>query len=187
MVRYTPARTYLIATAVALGMACFCGWWGWNWNWWWSAIPAVLFLVSAGGVGWLATRPAILVSPDFLKIRDREIPWDSIRRVDQTNWISPMVLDLTLADSFRLRIIYPGDSAHTSALLETIQKNSRRALLNGIPHAQIYGEPIDQQPPVQQRRALATPRYRLLTEEDEAEVERLYQKLKAAGRLDPDK
>lgn len=183
MVRFTPSRTYITACAVALGMAAFSAWCAWTW--WPALIPTVLLVMSAGVVFWLATRPAIEVDGESLKIRDRVIPWDTIRRVDQTNWVSPMVLDLTTADRLQLRIVYPGDSAHSTQLLETIQKNARRALLNGIPHAQIYGEPIDQAPPVE--RTLPSPRYRLLNDEDEAEVERLYQKLKTAGRLDPDK
>lgn len=183
MVRYTPSRTYITAAAVAMGMAAFSAWCAWSW--WPAAIPTVLLIASAGVVFWLAARPAVEVDEYCLRIRDRSIPWTSIRRVDQTNWISPMVVDLTMADRFRLRIVYPGDAAHSARLLETIQKNSRLALLNGIPHAKIYGEPIDQQPPV--GRTMPSPRYRLLNEDDEAEVERLYQKLKTAGRLDPDK
>jgi hypothetical protein len=183
MGRFTPSRTYITACAVALGMAAFSAWCAWTW--WVAAIPAFLLLASASLVFWLAVRPAVEVDERGLKIRDRSVPWSTVRRVDQTNWISPMVLDLTLADRSRLRIIYPGDSGKSAELLELIQKYSRYALLNGIPHAQIYGEPIDQQPPVE--RASSTPRYRLLNEDDEAEVERLYQKLRTAGRLDPDK
>ena len=183
MVRFTPSRTYITACAVAMGMAAFCAWCALTW--WPAAIPGGLLVLSAGVVFWLATRPAIEVDQTHLKVRDRVIPWTSIRRVDQTNWISPMVLNLTTADRLALRIIYPGDAAHSAQLLETIQKNSRHALLNGIPHAQIYGEPIDQQPPVE--RVPPAPRYRFLNEDDEAEVERLYQKLKTAGRLDTDK
>jgi hypothetical protein len=184
MVRFTPSRTYITACAVALGMAAFSAWCAWTWLP--ALIPTVLLLVSAGGVFWLATRPAIEVDEQNLKIRDRVIPWSAIRRVDQTNWISPMVLHLTTADRLNLRIIYPGNPVQSSQLLEIIQRNARNALLNGIPHAQIYGEPIDQAPPVERTHSPA-PRYRLLNEEDEAEVERLYQKLKTAGRLDPDK
>jgi hypothetical protein len=183
MERYSPSRTYYTATAVALGMAAFSFWCALSW--WPAYIPVVLLVASGALTLWLATRPAIEVLESGLLAQGRSIGWKSIRRVDQTNWISPMVVYLTLADGTRLRILYPGEPRRSNELLETILKNSTRAKLNGIPHAQIYGPTLDPMPPAP--RVTPAPRYRLLTEEDEAEVERLYQKLKAAGRLDPDK
>jgi hypothetical protein len=180
MQRYTSSKTWFTAAAVAMGMAAFSGWAALRW--WPAAIPAVLLVASAGLVLWLALRPAISVSDTRLVIGDRELRWSVIRRVDQTNWISPLVVDLTLQGGEGIRIIYPGDATSSNSLLETIQRNSKLALLNGIPHAQIYGEPEDRV-----RKPLPSPRYRLLTEEDEAEVERMYQKLKTAGHLDSEK
>lgn len=183
MLRFSPSRTYLTAAAVALGMAVFSAWCAWSW--WPAAIPAVLLLASAGLVLWLGLRPAVEIGDTVLRVGSQEVPWDTVRRVDQTNWISPMVLNLAMADGSRMRIVFPGDAISSNQLLELIQKRARHALLNGIPHAQIYGEvekrPETTAPP------LPAPRYRILTEEDEAEVERLYQRLRTAGRLDPDK
>jgi hypothetical protein len=180
MVRFSPSRTYLSAAAVALGLAVFSGWCATNWLP--ALVPALLFAASGALVSWLACRPVVEVEERGLRIGARRIAWREIRRVDQTGWISPLVLHLTLASGERVRLIYPGPVESSNLLLRLVQRNSTGALLNGVPYRQIWGEPAAAQP-----RGAAKPRYRLLTEADEAEVERLYHKLKAAGRLDPEK
>ena len=179
--RFTPARTYLTAAAVALGLAVFSGWCAYRWLP--AAVPAALFVVSAGGVLWLGLRPAIEVTEESLRTGKRTIAWREVRRVDQTGWISPMVVDLTLSDQTRLRLIYPGETEESNRLLRIIQQRSTAALINGVPYRQIFGEAPQAAPAAK----LSSPRYRLLTEDDEAEVERLYHKLRSAGRLDPEK
>jgi len=182
MMRFGPSRTYLSAAAVALGLAAFSGWCARNWTP--AAIPAALFVASAALVFYLGTRPVIEVRDSGLIIGSRRILWSEIRRVDQTGWISPLVVDLTLAGGERLRILYPGAVESCNHLLRVLQQNSTHALLNGVPYRQVWGEPMPRQgAPLQE----PAPRYRVLTEDDEAEVERLYQKLKTAGHLDPDK
>ena len=180
IIRFTPARTYLTAAAVALGLAVFSGWCAVSWLP--AAIPAALFLASAGLVLWLGLRPAVEITDAHIQVGKRSVEWDDIRRIDQTGWISPMVADLTLADHQRLRIIYPGETQNSNRLLRLIQQRATRALINGVPHRQIFGDA----PRTPAREALESPRYHLLTEEDEAEVERLYQRLKTVRRLDPD-
>ncbi len=181
MIRFTPARTYLTAAAVAFGMAAFSGWCALSW--WPAAIPAALFALSAGLVLWLGIRPAIEVTETDLRVGSETIAWDEIRRVDQTGWISPMVAYLTMADGARIRLLYPGETEQSNRLLRMIQQRATKSMINGVPHRQIFGDP----PKEETREAPPAPKYRLLTEEDEAEVERLYQKLRAAGRLDPEK
>lgn len=179
-IRFHPARTYLTLAAVGLGLAVFSGWW--TRLWLPAAIPAALFLATGGLALWLALRPVIEVSEEGLRIGREFIPWREIRRVDQTGWIAPLVADLTLTGKRRIRLIYPGETANSNRLLRLIQQHSTQALINGVPWRQIFGDtaPAQRVQPAQQRP-------RLLREEDEAEVERLYQKLRSAGRLDPEK
>ena len=179
-IRFHPARTYLTLAAIALGLGFFSAWWARNWLL--ALIPAVLFLATAGFALWLATRPVIEVSEEGLRIGEQFICWKDVRRVDQTGWIAPLVAYLTLVGKRRVRIIYPGESAHSNRLLRLIQQHSTQALINGVPYRQIFGDTAPAQPvqPPSQRP-------RLLREEDEAEVERLYHKLRSAGRLDPEK
>lgn len=180
MIRFTPSRTYLSAAAIAFGLAAFSGWCARTWPA--AAIPAVLFVGSAGLVLYLGTRPSIEVRDSGVILGSRRVLWNEIRRVDQTGWISPLVVYLTLAGGERIRVLFPGSIESCNHLLRLLQQNSTQALLNGIPHRQVWGEPSSAPPAPEQ-----SPRVRLLTEEDEAEVERLYQKLKTAGHLDPDK
>lgn len=180
MIRFTPARTYLTASAVAFGMAAFSAWCAVAWLP--AAIPAILFTLSASFVLWLGVRPAIEVREADLRVGGETIAWEEIRRVDQTGWISPMVAYLTLADGEKIRLLYPGETEQSNRLLRMIQQRAIRASINGVPHRQIFGDPPKEASP-----AARAPKYRLLTEEDEAEVEALYRKLRAAGRLDPEK
>lgn len=179
-IRFHPARTYLTIAAVALGLAVFSGWW--TRLWLPAAIPAALFLATGGLALWLASRPVIEVSEEGLRIGSEFIAWRDIRRVDQTGWIAPLVADLTLSGKRRIRLIYPGETVNSNRLLRLIQQNATQALINGVPWRQIFGDTAPQQ-----RAEPARQRPRLLREEDEAEVERLYQKLRTAGRLDPEK
>jgi hypothetical protein len=183
MTRFTPARTYLTASAVALGLAVFSGWWALTWMP--AAFAAGLFTASGGLVLYLALRPTISVREKGLLIGKRAIEWKEIRRVDQTGWVSPLVVHLTLADATQVRILYPGTLEACNHLSRLLQQHSTEALINGVPYRQIWGEPEPEVKPVV--KPAPAPRYRLLTEDDEAEVERLYQRLKTAGHLDPEK
>jgi hypothetical protein len=57
----------------------------------------------------------------------------------------------------------------------------RQALIDGIPYRQFWGDAI---PGASDRKPLASPKYQLLLPQDEADVERLYQRLKSVGHLD---
>jgi hypothetical protein len=179
--RFTPSRIYLLAAASALGLAAFSGWYAQFWLP--SAIPAGLFLASAALVLWLATRPVIRITDDCLEIGAQQIEWSLIRRVDQTGWVAPLVAYLTLADGRRIRIVHPGDTRSSNALLRVIQQRATQSLINGVPHRQIFGAPLAPQ----KTEPLPSPRYQVVSQEEEDEIERMLQKLRTAGRLDPEK
>ncbi|MFN3322040.1 MAG: DUF3093 family protein [Bryobacteraceae bacterium] len=181
MTRYSPARQYLSAGLVALALAAISAWFGVTWAP--AYIPAFLLLASAAVVLYLAFRPSVEIHGSHLAIGDRSIEWSEIERVDWTGWISPMVVQLTLTHEERVLVIYPGDRDAVGNLLRDLRKNARNALIDGIPHREFWRNSEFLEEP--ERRNLRAPRYRVLTEEDEAEVERLYQQLKAAGHLEP--
>jgi len=179
--RFTPARSYFTTAAAAFGLAVFCAWMALKW---WPALLALPLFLGFGAVAlYLSLRPAIEVTETGLAVGGSMIRWCDIRRVDQTGWISPMVVDLTLVAQIKCRLIYPGDRVNSNRLLRLIQQNSSGALINGVPWRQIFGPPREEEEP----QAFRSPKYRLLTESDEAEVERLYQQLRTAGRFDADK
>ncbi len=178
MSRFAPSRLYLTAAAVSLGLTAFSVWC--TLRWWPAGIAALLFAATSALILWLATRPAIGINQHSLTVGRREIAWRRIRRVDQTGWVAPLVLYLTVEGGERLRLLYPGDAESSNELLTLIQQKSVSALINGIPWPRIFGEPREPAPEQMEQPAS---RVKVLTDQDEAEVERLYQQLRTAGRF----
>ena len=166
----------------AVALAGACGWLAAQFHFPAIYVPAGLFLLTAGLLLALAFRPPIEIHEGYVSIGGRIIPWMDIRRVDRTGWVSPLIIHITLFDDTRLLVAYPGDLDSCNSLLRNLRRLSRDALIDGIPYRQYWGEVLaptserKQQPPM--------PRYRILRPEDEAEVERLYQRLKTVGNLD---
>jgi len=181
MTRYRPSKNYLTAGLVAIAMAALSGWLATQWMV--SVIPAVLFCVSSALLLFLALRPPVEIHAQQLRIGKRVIPWGEIQAVDVTGWTSPLILLLTLADRSRLLLIYPGDLDTSMSLLRQLRKMSHAALIDGVPHADFWGGAHSSSTP--SRKRLPAPRYPVLRQEDEEEVERLYQRLKTVGHLDP--
>jgi hypothetical protein len=180
MTCYSPSRHYLSAGLIAVGLAAFSGWVAMQWAPAW--IAAVLFVLSAAILLVLALQPTIEIYEHHLAIGKRVIPWCEIRRLDRTSWISPLVVQLSLTNERRLLLIYPGDIDSGKSLLRHLRRCAKDALIDGIPYRQFWGEVLSSAP---ERRQLPSPKYQLLRPEDQAEVERLYQRLKAVGHLDP--
>jgi len=180
MSRYIPSRNYWTAGVVAFFCSLLSAWFGLEW--WPSFIPSLLFLLSGALLVLLATRPPVVVRRDCLIIGRREIPWEDVRRIDRTAWRSPLVLRLTLKDESRLLLIYAGEPAACRGLLSQVIRSSGSAMIDGVSHPGFWLEASGGVPNL---RSLQSPKYPLLREEDEAEVERLYQMLKTVGHIDP--
>jgi hypothetical protein len=179
MTRYLPARHYLWFGVAAVVLAGLCSWFALTFSPAW--IPAGLFVLTALFLFAMAFRPAIEVQEGYLAVGKRVIPWMDIRRLDRTGWVSPLIVRMTLYDDSRLVLIYPGDLDSCNSLLRNLRRLSRDALIDGIPYRQYWGEVLS---PGSERKQPPPPRYRILRPEDEAEVERLYQRLKTVGNLD---
>jgi Protein of unknown function (DUF3093) len=179
MSRYVPARHYISFGIVALALAGFAGWLGLSWTP--SLVPAAIFLVMAAMLLGLAFRPAIKVYDAHLEIGKKIIPWQDVRRVDRTGWISPLVVKLALYDDDTVVVVYPGEVDCCKHLLRTLRQMSTNALIDGTPYRQYWGELLG----ANDARQLNAPRYRVLRPEDEEEVERLYFLLKTVGHIDP--
>jgi len=179
MSRYTPARHYISFGIVALALAGFSGWLGLAWAP--AFFPAALFLLTAAALLALAFRPTIKVGEAHLEVGKRLIPWQDVRKVDRTGWISPLVAKLTLFDDEVLTIVYPGEVDCCKHLLRALRQMATGAMIDGVPYRQYWGELLG----ASDARQLAAPRYRVLRPEDEEEVERLYFLLKTVGHIDP--
>ncbi len=183
MTRYVPARYYLWFGIAATGFAGLFGWLGWNWmpiTFW----ACGLFVASAIVLFALYFRPAVEIHEGYFSVGKRIVPWMDVRRLDilrldRADWISPLVMRITLFDDTRFSLVYPGDIEACSGLLRNLRRLSRDALIDGVPYRQYWGEVL-----ASGGTEVPGPRYRLLRPEDEAEVERLYQRLKSVGHLD---
>ena len=181
MTRYLPARLYVSSGIVALALAIFSGWLGLGWAP--VYVPAFIFLVLSTVLLALALRPPVEIHEAYLTVGKRMVPWMDIRRLDRTGWLSPLIVRLTLYDDTRITIVYPGDLDACRGLLRTLRRMCRDALIDGIPYRQYWGEMMTASG--KHKSIAPAPRYRLLLPEDEAEVERLYQRLKSVGHIDP--
>ncbi len=183
MTRYPPARHYAPAAVVAFVLAAFAGWCGWNWKP--AFIPAVLFLLSSGVLLFLATRPVIVIRDGSWSVGEEGFLWAEVERLDTTGWTAPLILRMALRGGRVLYLIYPGEPSMAARLLRQMRRLARGAWIEGIPYKQYWGEsPELEDEDVEVEEELARPRYRVLRPEDEAEVERLYNRLKSVGRLD---
>jgi Protein of unknown function (DUF3093) len=182
VVRFAPSRKFLLLGCVALAGAAASGAVALRLPLAW--IPVALFLVSSLPLFLLALRPAIEIYESHLQVGRRAIPWSDIRRVDQTNWKAPLVVDLTISPEGLLRLVYPGDMEACGTLLGCLRRYSREALLDGVTYAQYWGEPATLDRRGLDPRHLPPPRYPLLRPDDEEEVERMFQRLKTVGHLD---
>jgi len=174
--RYRPSRRYIFYAALCGLGAAGSAWAGLHWGVGWIAL-VLSFLAAAFALMAVSLRPAIEVHHAYLAVGRHVVFWNEIRRVDRTRWSAPLVVRLTLAGNRRVLLLYPGDPDTSMDLLRQLFRNSTQALLDGMPHSQFWGQPSAAlpEPPL---------RGRLLLPEDEAEVERLFQRLKTAGRLD---
>src|SRR4051794_35694792 len=179
MTRYLPAKHYLWLCAAAVLFSGICAWFATTVAL--VFVPAALFFLTAVFLFAMALRPAIEIYEGFLSVGKRITPWMDIRRLDRTGWISPLIVRVTLFDDSRLLLVYPGDLDSCNSLLRHLRRLSRDALIDGIPYRQYWGELLAAGG---ERKQTPPPRYRILRPEDEAEVERLYQRLKAVGNLD---
>lgn len=179
MSRYVPARHYVSFGIVAMALAGFSVWLGLSWSA--AFIPAALFFGTASALLALAMRPVIKIFDSHIEVGKRILPWQDIRRVDRTGWISPLVVKLTLYDDETLHLVYPGEVDCCKHLLRALRQMATNASIDGIPYRQYWGELLG----ANEARQLASPRYRVLRAEDEEEVERLYFLLKTVGHIDP--
>ena len=182
MTRYLPARHYLGFGISAVVLAAAVAWFAWSLHLSLAYVPAGLFLLSAAILFGMALRPAIEIHEGYLSIGKRIIPWMDIRRLDRVGLLPPLIVRITLFDDSRLMLIYPGDLDSCNSLLRHLRRLSRDALIDGVPYRQYWGEVLT--PGATERKQQPVPRYRILRPEDEAEVERLYQRLKTVGNLD---
>lgn len=144
-------------------------------------IPALLCVLTAAGLFWLGSRPPICVGKTQFTVGDRAIAWREILEINRSRFLSPLVLQVKLTNSRSKILIYPGEPNRIELLLAQLRKRSHLASFDGVPYREYWHWTNLDEPET----PLVDPLVRLLSTEDEAEVERMYKTLKTGGRLDP--
>ena len=186
LARYRPSRRYVLFALLAICGTVFSAWTALRWPSTW--IAAALFGATSLVLMALLWQPRIEIHETHLQLGKRTILWREIRRLDQTGWIAPLAITLTLSNDRRVLVLYAGDLDSSASLLRHLRRYSRNALLDGIPYRQAWGElekkpesAKKQEPAPQSPPAVHRP---LLRPEEEEEIERMFQRLKSVGRLD---
>jgi hypothetical protein len=182
---FQPSRLYSWTGWAALGGSLVCVLCGFRAPL--AFIPGLLCATTAAVLFWLAARPSIRIGEAQFNVGDRAIAWREVReintsRFNRIRFASPLILNIKLTNSRHRVLVFPGDPDRTSRLAHQLRKRAYLATFDGVAYrdywtwsslAGAHGE----------RPALEQP-VRMLSPEDEDEIERLYQKLKTVGHLD---
>jgi len=184
--RYRPSRRYILFAALALSGTAFCAWTALRWPSTW--IAAALFAITSAALIALVCRPIIEIHETHLQLGRRVIFWKEIQRLDQTGWVAPLAVNLTLANDRHVLLVYAGDLDSATSLLRHLRRYSRHALLDGVPYGQAWGEmgktSEPSATPQPQQQLPPASHHPFLSAEDEQEIEKMFQRLKSVGRLD---
>ena len=153
---------------------------------------AIVLLAAGMLAAALALQPAIEIHETHLRIGNRTIEWKNIAKVDRTRWLTPLGVRLTMADESHMLLVHPGSIDSGARLLRHIRRYASEATLDGVPYRQYWGEiqPKKRSPKSAPNATIAAipqitlTRYPVLQPEDEAEVQRMFERLKASGRID---
>jgi hypothetical protein len=185
---FLPSRQYARVGWAALAGSLVCVLCGFGASL--AFIPALLCATTAAAIFWLAARPPIRLGETQFNIGERSIAWREVREINRSRFnnagfVSPLVLHVKLTNARYKILVYPGEPDRVERLLKALRKNAHSASFDGVPYRDfwMWNDPSGED----ERLALppaATPPVHLFSPEDEEEIERLYQKLKAVGRLD---
>lgn len=178
--RYRASRQFFWFALIALAIAIFSAWIALRFPYAW--ISAGLAFATSIVIFLLAACPKIEVYETQLKVGRRNIPWAQIRRLDRIALV-PLVVRLTLVENKHVFLVHAGDPEAANSLLRQLRRHSREALIDGVPYRQYWGESLPA--PAGERKAPPPKRYPLLLASDEEEIERLFQRLKSVGHIDP--
>ncbi|MDQ2841404.1 MAG: hypothetical protein M3Y72_10280 [Acidobacteriota bacterium] len=145
-------------------------------------IPGFLCALTAIVLFWLSARPPVRMGDTQFYIGERCIAWREVREVNSSRFLSPLILKIKLTNARHVMLIYPGEPERIEQLLFQLRKNSHMASFDGVAHRD-YWTWISLNGSQPENPVLEQP-VRMLSADDEDEIERLYQKLKAVGRLD---
>jgi hypothetical protein len=177
---YEPSRLYARAGWLAVAGSVVCILCGLRAPL--SFIPGALCAITAGFLFWLNARPVIRVGENQFTIGERAIAWREVREINSSRFKSPLVLLLKLTNSRKKLLIFPGEPARIAHLTALLRKNAQFASFDGVAYRDFWtwttiaglpgAAPVLDQP------------VKMVSAEEEDEIERMFQTLRTAGRLD---
>lgn len=177
---FVPSRLYSRVGWAALGGSAVCVLCGLRAPL--AFIPGSLCAATSAALFWLAARPAIRIGETQFNIGERAIAWREVREINTSRFLSPLVLKLHLTNARRRILIYPGEPDRIEKFLFQLRKNSQLATFDGVAYRD-YWTWLSMNGSRSETPVLDQP-VRMLSAEEEDEIERMYQKLKTVGRLD---
>lgn len=177
---YAPSRLYARVGWAALVGAIVCILCGFRAPL--AFIPGALCALTAGGLFWLSSLPPIRVGVTQFHIGERTIAWQEVREINSSRFVSPLLLKLKLTNHRRKTLIFPGEPEQIARLMYQLRKNSSWAKFDGVAYRDYWTwNDIKEQNGVDSTKDDPV---RMLSQDEEEEIERMYQKLKSVGRLD---
>lgn len=150
--------------------------------------------IAAGVLLWLSARPLIRVGETQFNIGERAIAWREVKEMNRIKIVSPLILHIRLTNSRTKMLIYPGEVSRVEQLVHLLRKNSHLATFDGVAYRDYWTwssmagmhaqKSAGQLPPGQKPMPLLEQPVRMLSRDEEDEIERMYQKLKTVGSLD---
>ncbi len=177
---FQPSRLYARVGWAALAGSAICVLCGFRAPL--AFIPGFLCAITSAVLFWVAARPPVRIGESQFNIGERAIAWREVREINSTRFVSPLILRIRLTNSRRKTLMYPGDPERIARLMFQLRKNSHLATFDGVAYRDYWtwtslagvgrDNPTLDQP------------VRMLSPDEEDEIERMYQKLKTVGRLD---
>lgn len=177
---YVPSRLYARGGWFGLAGALLCVACGVRAPF--AFIPAALCGLTAVLLFWLSARPHISVGETQFSMGERSIAWREVREVNSTRLVSPLVLRLKLTNSRKSLLVFPGQPDRISKLRYQLRRGSTLATFDGVSYKDYWT--WSSMGMLQPDAAAADQPVRMISHEDEEEIERLYRQLKSVGRLD---
>jgi hypothetical protein len=175
MTRYVPSRNYLVLGIIALSLAGLSTWIATRWLP--AALPVLLFIATAALNFYLALRPTIEIGAQTIVVGDREYLWSEIEAIQRTGWVSPLIVWLVLKDGGRVLLVYPGALEGSRRLSEDMNRRLNRVRELAASRTMVAAG-------VQSKKRVN--RQPFLNAADEADVLRLFNRLKTVGHLGQD-
>jgi hypothetical protein len=144
-----------------------------------------LFAIASACLFWLGSRPPIRILPSQFNVGGRAIAWREVREIN-TGIPSPLVIRIHLTNSRRKWLVFPSGEDKIARLMYQLRRHSYLASFDGVAYRDFWTWSTLSsgiRPAAGERAVLEQP-VRMVSSEDEEEVERLFQKLKTVGRLD---